>query len=258
MRVGNTYLQPLTKNLLIINVLLYVATFVVNYRFNIDLGEFLAGRFYKMEGFYPFQILSHMFMHGSNLHLFFNMFGLFMFGNFLERILGSKKFAILYFVSGFGAFLVHTLNQYVNYVELISWIESARLIVSDFPFADQLINMSRAEINQNLSMTNAEISKGMVENLENIIPSVVGASGCVYGLLAAFAYLFPNTELMLLFLPFPIKAKYFVPIMVGIDLFMGIGPIQGSNIAHFAHIGGAVFGLLIVIIWNKYNKRDFY
>lgn len=258
MRIGNTELQPLTKNLLFINIILFVATYVFGFRFNIDLGEFLAGRFFLLQDFQPWQIITHMFMHGSTMHLFFNMFGLFMFGNFLERVLGTKKYAFLYFISGFGAFLLHTLNQYVNYVELQSWVEQALSIKSDFPTAAYLINLSNDGINEYLRQTNGSISQGMVSNLENILPQVVGASGCIYGLLAAFAYLFPNTELMLLFIPFPIKAKYFVPIIVGIDLFLGVNPIQGNNIAHFAHVGGALFGLLLVIFWNKYNKRDFY
>jgi len=257
MRIGNTELQPLTKNILFINVIVFLATMVFDTR-GINLSEFLAGRFPLIDSFNPLQILSHMFMHASVMHIFFNMFMVFMFGNFLERVLGTKKFAILYFVSGFGALFMHFANQYYNYVELQGWVESARSIYPEFPAAHDLINMSTDAINQFLNRTNGEISTGIVANLNNILPRVVGASGCAYGVLAAFAYLFPNTELMLLFIPFPIKAKYFVPIMVGIDLFLGFNPIPGNNIAHFAHIGGALFGFLLVIFWNKYNKRDFY
>lgn len=263
MRIGNTELQPLTKNLLFINVLLYLATFIFKNKFNVDLSDFLAARFPLLVSFQPFQLLSHMFMHGSTMHLFFNMFGLFMFGNFLEKVIGTKKFALLYFISGFGAIGLDLLIRYYNYHELSETIASLKdqypqLLDAKSYINTDIINRKGYLIEDTLKQVPRENVETIVDHWLGIIGSLVGASGCIYGLLAAFAYLFPNTELMLLFIPFPIKAKFFVPIMVGIDLFLGVNPIGGSNIAHFAHVGGALFGLLLVIFWNKYNKRDFY
>ncbi|MDB4347449.1 rhomboid family intramembrane serine protease [Bacteroidia bacterium] len=240
MRIGNTELQPLTKFLLFANIAVFILV-----QMNSDLFIYLAAFFPGLDYFIPTQIITHMFMHGGVGHIFFNMFGLFIFGNFLERVLGSKKFGILYFVSGFGAYALHLASQYYDFYELNQYLAASSepmtaayfLKFVDYGVVDALLK-----------------SKGWT----SILSPVVGASGCLYGLLAAFAYLFPNTELMLLFIPFPIKAKYFVPIMVGIDLFLGFNPVAMDNIAHFAHIGGALFGFLLVIFWNKYNKREFY
>ena len=263
MRIGNTELQPLTKNLLFINILLYLATVILESRFGYSLSNLFAARFPLLNSFQPFQLLTHMFMHGSTMHLFFNMFGLFIFGNFLERVIGTKKFALLYFISGFGAIGLDLLIRYFNYHELSELLAVYKEQYPQLLSAKEYINLELLDRKgfliedslKQLPRANVEL---IVGEWVNVVGSLVGASGCVYGLLAAFAYLFPNTELMLLFIPFPIKAKYFVPIMVGIDLFLGVNPIGGSNIAHFAHVGGALFGLLLVIFWNKYNKRDFY
>lgn len=240
MRIGNTELQPLSKFLLFANIGLFVVT-----QIQPELFDYLAAFFPEWRFFIPTQILTHMFMHGGLTHLFFNMFGLFIFGNFLERVVGTKKFALLYFVSGFGAYGLHVASQYYDFFQLQDYLASIDSGVS----ASYYLNFTAPK--ELIGLLNSH-------GWSSIISPVVGASGCIYGLLVAFAYLFPNTELMLLFIPFPVKAKYFVPIMVGIDLFLGFNPMAADNIAHFAHIGGALFGFLLVIFWNKNNKKDFY
>lgn len=154
-------------------------------------------------GFKPYQLVTHMFLHGSWGHLFFNMFAVFMFGKVLEQVLGGKKFFILYFVSGLGAALLQFAIYYFQGAEA----------------------------------------------------AMIGASGAVFGILVAFAMMFPNVELMLLFLPIPIKAKYLVPIYAIIELFFGVASFSGDNIAHFAHLGGGLFGFILIKFWkrNQFN-----
>jgi membrane associated rhomboid family serine protease len=240
MRIGNTELQPLTKFLLFANIGFFVAT-----QIQPELFEYLAAFFPEWKYLIPTQILTHMFMHGGLSHIFFNMFGLFIFGNFLEGIIGTRKFALLYFISGFGAYGLHVASQYYDFYQLKDFLTANQSGVT----ASYFLNFTPDE--QLFSFLNSH-------GWTSIISPVVGASGCIYGLLAAFAYLFPNTELMLLFIPFPVKAKFFVPVMVALDVFLGFNPIAADNIAHFAHIGGALFGFLLVIFWNKSNKKDFY
>jgi len=238
MRIGNTELQPLTKNLLFINIFLFAATYLVRYKLKIDLNDYLAAYFPLAPNFKPWQLITHMFMHGGLTHLFFNMFGLFMFGNFLERVLGSKKMFILYFVAGFGAIGLNYLAQWYEISKSIDPIEAARL------------GGNMAYIKQMLAQIQDSVGRP--------ITGVLGASGALYGVMAAFAYLFPNTEMIFLIIPYPIKAKYLVPGIVVLDLILGFNPQFGTGIAHFAHVGGALFGFLTIYYWNKVNRKNFY
>lgn len=201
---------PVVKNLIIINVLVWIAQLSLDKQYS--LTNILALWPVGSELFKPYQIATHMFAHAAYdqfgrivfYHILFNMFALWMFGRILENVWGPKRFLLFYFICGIGAAAAHLLIQYLN----------------------------------------------------GGIAPVVGASGAIMGVFAAFAYLFPNTEMYFLFIPFPIKAKWMVIGLAAFDLFGGIS--GGDNIAHFAHLGGALTGFILVLIWNRTNRRRFY
>ncbi len=215
---GFKVLPTVVKNLLIINVLMYLATFTLQ-KFNIDLNNILGLHFFKASGFRPYQIVTYMFMHGNFEHLFFNMFALWMFGANMENIWGSKRFLIFYMVCGLGAGLCQEAVQYVQY-------------------AAQLADY------QNVNMGGAIIPMDQYLNLM----TTVGASGAIYGLLLAFGMMFPNSMIYLYFFV-PIKAKWFVIGYAAIELISGF--VGGGNVAHFAHLGGMLFGLILILHWKK-------
>jgi membrane associated rhomboid family serine protease len=225
---GNSFLKtsPVVLNLIIINVLVFLAQiFIGGNTVPNSADDWFALHHYKSDFFKPYQIVTHMFMHGSFGHLFFNMFGLFMFGRMIEMVWGPKRFLIFYLACGLAA----ALAQMGNYVY-------------DFRAVDQMI--LPADLNEQYQ-------------LQLRIANTVGASGAIMGIFAAFAYLFPNTELVLFPIPVPVKAKYAVAIMAAIDLFGGVYS-TGGGIAHFAHLGGLAMGFILVIIWNKTNRKTFY
>jgi membrane associated rhomboid family serine protease len=203
------------KHLLIINLITFFGAMIMDETGVFD-SALLVFHYPQSAYFQPYQIVTHMFMHGSIPHLFFNMLALVMLGPYVEHFLGSKRFLTLYLVSGFGALGLHLL---IWYFELSG--------MSSFDF--------------NMLMHEREYG-------------VVGASGAVYGVLAAFAFLFPNTRLMLLIPPIPMKAKYLVAALVAFDLLSGISG-SSTGIAHFAHVGGALFGFLILLYWRKTHFR---
>ncbi len=233
------------KALIIVNVIFYIGSQL--------LGETAYRLFslYYVENpnFQLWQPLTHMFMHSSDgiMHILFNMFGLFMFGSPLEQMWGRNKFLFFYFSAGFGAALIHTL---VNYYQVHS--------ASDILFN---AGMSQADIT-NLFITGLYnpgiLNTVSLETIESAYHSfnspALGASGAVYGILVAFGMMFPNAKLMLIFFPVPIKAKYFIPLMLAGDLFFGISG-AGTGIAHFAHLGGALFGFIMSWYWKK-NSFD--
>ena len=186
-------------------------------------------------------------MHGGMFHIFFNMFALVIFGSVLEQVWGPKRFFIFYIATALGAFIFH---QVVGYMEF-KQIESA--LIAD--------GYDMFEVNKRISELHVQgmiFTEPLLRDYQIAIGvPVVGASGAVYGLLAAFAYLFPNTQLMLLFPPIPVKAKWLVLFLVGIALFNSVRSQPGDNIAHLAHLGGAVVGFIIVLIWQR-DKKNFY
>ena len=200
-------IPEITRNIIAINVLLFIATI---YSGN-TMYEYLALFNYKSNYFHGWQMITHMFMHGSFTHLIFNMFGLYMFGSRLEQMWGAKRFINFYLITGLGAALLHTLVQ-------------------DY-----------------------EITQGLV----SINQPTVGASGALFGILVAFAMYWPNTQLFLMFIPVPIKAKWAVIGYAAFELFAGISGFQ-AGVAHFAHLGGALFGFILVQYWNKNNRNSFY
>lgn len=223
-------LPPIVKNLIFINVLFFLAT---EFLFR-DVGEFgLQGIFglwpVNHENFRPYQIFTHMFTHAGIGHIFFNMFSLWMFGRMLENIWGPKKFLLFYLICGIGAAVAHMSVAYFQYKDVLGMMEMLK-------------------------------ATGQTEYLEMVQSGAyyaVGASWAVMGVLVGFAYLFPNTELMLLFPPIPIKAKWLILGLVAFDLFGGLGKTS-DGIAHWAHLGGAAMGFILVYIWNKTNKKTFY
>lgn len=233
---------PIVKNLIIINVLVYLAQVLLDKQYAIteklmlwpamppQLHQWLVsqGALSEVNKFQPYQIATHMFAHspGSLFHIIFNMFALWMFGKVLENVWGQKRFLIFYLACGVGAAALHLAIQYFRCEQLWDAISSNNLA-------------------------------GINKLIGGAAPAL-GASGAVMGVMAAFAYTFPNTELYIMFIPFPIKAKWAVLGYAAIDLFGGVANISGDNIAHFAHLGGAITGFIIVLTWNKTNRKTLY
>lgn len=223
-------LPPIVKNLIFINAFFFLATeFLFRDFGDHGLQGFLGLWPINHENFQPYQVFTHMFTHAGLAHIFFNMFGLWMFGRVLESVWGAKKFLLFYLVCGIGAAVAHMTVAYFEYQPILETLEIAK----------------------------ATGQSDYVEMIESLPIYAVGASGAVMGVLVAFAYLFPNTELMLLFPPIPIKAKWLILIMIAFDLFGGLGKTS-DGVAHWAHLGGAAVGFLLVYFWNKTNKKTFY
>jgi len=234
-------MPPIVKNLIFINVLMLLAYYAVGSVFDVDLNRLLGLYFPKSEMFKPIQILTHMFMHGGFTHLFFNMFALYMFGQVLEQVWGPKRFLIYYFVCGFGAMIVHEgviAYQYHQVMSVINPEQLQEVLDNGYQYA----------------MQGKAYTDPLMRELQSILSTpTVGASGAIFGILLAFGVLFPNTQLMLLFPPIPIRAKYFVMIYGGLELYLAIAQ-PGSSIAHAAHLGGMLFGYILIRIWRRTSK----
>ncbi|MBN4061607.1 MAG: rhomboid family intramembrane serine protease [Flavobacteriales bacterium] len=241
---GFSQMPPIVKNLLIINGLFFLATIAFEST-DFSMYEYFSLFYPGSEPFKSWQVITHMFMHGGFTHIFFNMFALLMFGSPLEQIWGSKRFLNFYLITGFGAAALHT---FVNYIEVSSLVNQLSL-----ESIDEVKQNGYAALHQGKNY----IDPLMAELNRKLHVPTVGASGAVYGLLIGFGMLFPNTELMLIFLPVPIKAKYFIPLLIIGELFLGIGQFRWDNIAHFAHLGGALFGFLLVRYWKKDQFKRF-
>lgn len=260
-------ITPAVKNLIIINVLMLLATMgLSNY---IKLDEYLALYYYQSPYFHYYQYITYMFMHGGFLHILLNMWGLYMFGSILEQVWGSKRFLIFYFVTGIGAALFYTLVNHFEFMPMIkaqhAFINTPtpgllQLFVKEYlqsPSGELLafINQwAQAPGNSQMILQSKEIVNSIVSIRINV--PCVGASGAIYGILLGFAMLFPNTKLMMLFLPIPIKAKYFVIFFGALELYSSISQ-SGDNIAHVAHLGGMIFGFIMIKLWSK-DRNNFY
>jgi len=231
-------LPPVVKNIILLNVIMLLANWAAQSVIGRDLNGILGLYFPKSESFMPVQIVSHMFMHGGFMHLFFNMFALYMFGGILENIWGGKRFFIYYMVCGLGAALVHETVIMFQYNKLISVLGPDQV--------QMVIEEGASYLNENKFYVN-EAMKDLQIMLN--VPTV-GASGAIFGILLAFGVLFPNTQLMLLFPPIPIKAKYFVIGYGAIELYLAFTQ-PGSNVAHAAHLGGMLFGYILLRYWRK-------
>jgi membrane associated rhomboid family serine protease len=235
---GFMALPPVVKNLILINVLMLIATWTAKSVFSVDLTTILGLYFPKSEQFMPLQIITHMFMHANFWHLFFNMFALYMFGGILENVWGPKRFLIYYMVCGLGAAFVHETVILFQYNKLINTIAPDQLQL--------VLDNGAAVLNEGKQY--ADVAMRDLQMLLNV--PTVGASGAIFGVLLAFGVLFPNTQLMLLFPPIPIKAKYFVIGYGAIELYLAVTQ-PGSNIAHAAHLGGMLFGYILIRYWRK-------
>ncbi|GBL34481.1 hypothetical protein EMGBS15_00760 [Filimonas sp.] len=279
-------LPAVVKNLLILNGLLFLATIVMGKQ-GIDLTEFLALHHWSSEQFRWWQLVTHLFMHGDVgapganyeagfMHLFSNMFALWMFGSILENTLGPIRFLYFYLICGVGASLLH--------LGVVTWqLQGVQDVVSQFNHPITLEQFSAYlndhhysrntqfgailfDIKQQWMMAgsnNTSFIQSIHEGLQKYLTMqkdipTVGASGAVFGILFAFGYLFPNTELYLYFIPIPIKAKYFVAFYAIFELYAGVRNNGSDNIAHFAHLGGMLVAFIIIKIWNKTNRKSLY
>ncbi|WP_405266986.1 rhomboid family intramembrane serine protease [Cellulophaga sp. Ld12] len=256
------------KHLIIINVLFFVATLVVGDQ----MYQWFALWFPKNENFQVWQLITHMFMHGGPSHILFNMFGLWMFGSAVEDYLGKKQFLFLYFSAGLGAVIFQLGFHYYEFYSQASHILELNLsdeIIKSIVNIDIGGSSNRDLFSKHLfpllsDIGITSISQNQFEALYQMnsiaYPYMVGASGCIMGLLAAFGVMKPNAELMMIFIPIPIKAKYFIPGIILLDLFSALSGksyFSPSNTAFMAHVGGAVFGFIMMWYWkkNSFNKN---
>ena len=233
-------LPDIVKQLIIINVLFFLGS--------MSLGnaayDLLALHYPQNPKFAPWQVVTHMFMHGSINHILFNMFGLWMFGGTLAQMWGRNKFLFFYLSTGLGA---AALQLGINYFQISTVVEQ----LVEAGYSATVLTETLQSGQYNTSWLNVISQTELSQLLTSFNMSMVGASGALYGILVAFAFLFPNTELMIIFLPIPIKAKYFVPILLASDLFFGFSSYSLGPIAHFAHLGGAVTGFIMMWYWKK-------
>lgn len=276
-------MPPVVKNLLIINGLMFLATWTFEASLGIDLRDLLGLHYFGSEKFSPFQVVSYMFMHGDLGHIFFNMFAVWMFGSAIENVWGSKRFLIYYLLTGFGAAFLHYLTIYIDMAPVIAQMES---IIND-PSGSAIISFAESHswgsyINQyyypeiydkTVNFYNSTLQalkynpddasalrdasfffQDYLQHFMNL-PNVVGASGSLFGILLAFGMMFPNVRLFMIFLPIPIKAKYFVIGYGVMELVSAFQNNPGDNVAHFAHLGGMIFGFLIIKFWERSGIR---
>jgi membrane associated rhomboid family serine protease len=238
---GFRILPPVVKNILIINGLFFLATIAFQSAFRIDLTDTLGMHYFGSEKFRPYQIITYMFMHGGFGHIFFNMFAVWMFGNVLENYWGPRRFLFYYLVTGIGAILIQMLVTYlqISNLELQMSQEQINSVLSEGYKAFQ----------QGKNFTDPNMGK---LNLLYNIPTV-GASGAIFGVLLAFGMLFPDS-LIYVYFAIPIKAKWFVIIYGALELYSGISNNPGDNVAHFAHLGGMLFGIILILYWKKHYK----
>jgi membrane associated rhomboid family serine protease len=259
-------LTPVVKNLLIINVGIYFLVSV----FHLDLSKWFGLHYIFSDNFMPHQFITYMFLHASWMHVFSNMFALFMFGPLLEQFWGPKKFLIFYMVTGLGSGLMYSGTHYFeihkfqvateNYVQHPGADNYSDLIASNHNVFNYFPSTNDIESDLYDHPGDAAVvdeSVNFVTQVYKLISNIpmVGASGAVFGILMAFGMLFPNTVLMLLFPPIPIKAKYFVAIYGLFELYAGMHQAPGDNIAHFAHIGGMLIAFILIKYWQKKDMR---
>lgn len=264
-------ITPVVKQLLIINIIFFIGAQLVPVT-----NIYFALYSFQSFNFEYWQIITHMFMHGGMMHIAFNMFALYSFGSALEHFWGGKKFLFFYISCGLGAALVQMGINYMELQHMLQEVSSMNLsddtilhvlnaTVSDnINYRPDLFELEIKPILENagkLNLLNQETFISLFNAAKSVQVPMVGASGAIYGLLIAFAFMFPNAELALMFIPIPIKAKYFVPGLLLIDLYLGVsgGSFFGgsSGIAHFAHLGGALVGYLMMWYWkkNQFNKN---
>ncbi|MEI7724365.1 MAG: rhomboid family intramembrane serine protease [Bacteroidota bacterium] len=262
---GFNLLPPVVKNLLIINGLFFLASWSLQYR-GIDLGNLLGLHYIQSDLFSPYQFVSYMFLHANFSHVAMNMFALWMFGYLLENVWGSKRFLTYYMVTGIGAAIIQTLVNWWAFssVDAAVHVYYQNANIQNFvnlmkaypPHSDQLVSELNSFLSKwvdaPVSPENIQMSKDYVNQFwqDYISTPTVGASGAVYGILLAFGMMFPNMLVYVYFL-FPVKAKWIVIIYGVLELYSGIANNPGDNVAHFAHLGGMIFGFFLILYWKK-------
>lgn len=252
-------LPPVVKNLIAINVIMWLATIATPRIFNhlgitFDLTNILGMHYWASEKFNLAQLITYMFMHGGLAHLFFNMFALYMFGSVLEVFWEPRRFLFYYLVTGVGAGIVQQLFWTVEYHAVITAMNDAiaansgEYLIGSQGVLEKYFKMSSL---QHFTAPDVLELKRMFLNL----PITVGASGSVFGLLLAFGYIFPDVQLRMLFIPIPIKASIFVVIYGVAELFLGVANFSGDSVAHFAHLGGMLFGIILLLVWKERRHR---
>jgi len=237
---GYQMLPPIVKNLIIVNVLFFLATMSLGNFFNLE--HYFALHYFTSPYFMPHQIITYMFMHGGFSHILFNMFALWMFGANMENIWGPKRFLTFYMVAGIGAGIVQLLFMQIQYMNYASELDAQTI--------EYIIREGTAIVESGRNWT--DVNMGGLNSVINT--PVVGASGAVYGLLLAFGMTFPNAIIYIYFL-FPMKAKWFVLAFGALELFSGIRNSATDNVAHFAHLGGMLFGFILIKYWQKKQLR---
>ncbi|MDL2231158.1 rhomboid family intramembrane serine protease [Porphyromonadaceae bacterium OttesenSCG-928-L07] len=263
----NRGLTPAVKVIIILNVIMFALSYFMGTQGK-DLNSSLGLFMFPSEHWRPYQYITHMFMHADISHIFFNMFAVFMFGRILESVWGTKRFIFYYLVAGLGAAALHSGVSMWEYHR----IYEQYMAFQNTPEPGLLADFIRSYVSRPAQWVWQDIDNWManpdstlyVEKgralanavLERFVNTpTIGASGAVFGILLAFGMLFPNTELFLMFIPIPIKAKYFVIGYGLIELYLGIQNNVGDNVAHFAHLGGMIFGFLLIKYWQKKHKR---
>ncbi|MDQ0592170.1 membrane associated rhomboid family serine protease [Chryseobacterium ginsenosidimutans] len=237
-------IPPITRNIIIINVIIFIVA-------NLLLQDKFIG---YLAAFYPFspffkswQIITHMFMHGSIIHILFNMLTLFSFGPILEQSLGEKKYLILYFVSGLGAFFLFNLWNFIEVQQISGELQQLGFNINEY--------LSGSGVNYAGTSESIIKQKELVGNLNNIMGTpMVGASGAIFGVVAAFATLYPEAKIGIMFIPIPMKVKYVLPVVILGSIYLGVSGNAGG-IAHLAHVGGAIVGFILAKIWKKHLYR---
>lgn len=263
---------PVVKNLLIINGLCFLANIVLGNKGWYDVNGHLGLFFPASPFFRPFQFFTHVFMHADFNHLLMNMFSLWMFGRNLENFWGPKRFFIYYFITAFGSALlylgvnaleIYQIKQTIAQFAMSPNYDTFFTIIQDYPrlannsYVIDFLDMWKADPKNPEIIEGAKLILGQLYDAKMAVP-MVGASGAIFGLLIGYGLLFPNSEIIMLFFPFPIKAKYFVTFFALLELYQGIANNPSDNVAHFAHLGGMLFGFIMIKFWNKTNRSNFY
>lgn len=237
-------IPTVVKNLLIINVIFYIATLMFG---GPMMTQVLGVHYFDSPDFRIWQVITYMFMHdySSLFHIMFNMFALYTFGSSIEFIMGSKRFLNFYLITGLGALALQLLVQSFEVYSISgSTVNNGNFMVDS--------------LKRTISFNPDLISKDQASTLLGIyLTPMVGASGAIFGLLIAFGMLFPNAELFIMFIPVPVKAKYIIPVYVLLELFLGVKQFSGDSVAHFAHLGGALFGFILVKMWHLKRHDNF-
>lgn len=245
-------LPIVTRSLILINVGIFILVALLSYLEIYDLNYFLGSYFPASPFFHYWQPFTHLFIHAGVSHLLFNMIALFMFGATIERVIGTSRFLILYFVAGMGSFVLFNIQSYFTINGL-----TEQFYTLDTP---DVIDYALSEVKNNLQIDHLGMvtGPGYIDRIPELsalvseyIRPMMGASGAIYGVLVAFGMLFPNAGLMFIFVPFPIKAKYFIPGIIVLEIILGLMNLSWNPIAHFAHLGGAAAGFLLVLYWKK-------